>query len=170
MKKIILTIIMISGFLTNLYSDNLPRYIMNGNDTIGVMFSISQAQQIDNTYDLVEVLTKTKLDCDSLQKYWIRINDENGNLLTLFKAKDEKQTLVIDELNILVQTLKQQVEEYQDNEYIASKQIEIKKIENQNLKKDLLKATTKSIIGWTGTTTGYSLASGIGMYFLLKKN
>jgi len=174
MKKLF-SIILLIFISLNIYSNdldpkNFPQYILSGKDTIGVAFTVKQAQKIDNDYELMDILKEMKLNCDSLQKYWIKVNNENGDLLALFKIKISEQDSIIFEYKNLVVNLKQQLEDHAFIESALGQQLEIKKEENKNLTKDLRRTKFKSVVGWTGTATGFTTALGILLYFLLHKN
>lgn len=155
-KFISLIIILFSFFNLKANDNDYPKYLLNGKDTIGVIFTVKQAQQIDNDYDLLDILTKMKFECDSLQKYWIQINDENGKLISLFKLKASQQDSLLQTRDDEILNLKQQIDDHLQIEKTMDSQIQIKKQEVKNLESDNRKLKVKSIFGWTGTTVGFA--------------
>jgi hypothetical protein len=74
MKKII--IIVFFNLLSNAIfgqDNNFPRYYIQNGDTIGVIYSIDQAQKIYNTEVLLELFKGVRLGCDSLKKKYFMI-------------------------------------------------------------------------------------------------
>lgn len=169
MKKII--ILLISIFLINFaYSSDLdfPKYLTSGKDTIGVIFTVKQAQQIDNDYELLDILTKMKIECDSLSKYWIQVNDEKGKLISLFKLKIQQNDSLISIKDEKIENLNQQIKSHIKNEKDMQEQLDIRLEQISNFKKDNRKLKIKSILGWTGTTTGVAAAIAVITYFGIK--
>jgi len=169
MKKI--AILLISIFLINFaYSSDLdfPKYLTSGKDTIGVIFTLKQAQQIDNDYELLDILTKMKIECDSLNKYWIQVNDEKGKLISLFKLKIQQNDSLISIKDEKIENLNQQIKSHIKNEKDMQAQLDIRSDQISNLKKDNRKLKIKSILGWTGTTTGVAAAIVVITYFGIK--
>lgn len=74
MKKFLFLLIMIS-FKSFSQITEFPDYYIQSGDTIGVIYSIKQAEKIYNQSVLLELYEGHKLGCDSLQKnYKIIIN------------------------------------------------------------------------------------------------
>lgn len=169
MKKllIILSFIFVSTVAFSAEND-YPKYLVSGKDTIGVVFTLKQAQQIDNDYDLLDILTKMKFECDSLQKYWVQINDENGKLISLFKLKTSQQDSLIEVKNGKIENLNQQIKAHLKMEKDLQDQIDIKNQQVKNLTKDNRKLKIKSIFGWTGTTVGITAAIAVVTYVAIR--
>jgi hypothetical protein len=58
MKSIFLTILLSLTYLISSAQTELPRYLIEGGDTIGVIISIEQAQKLDNNSELLELFKK----------------------------------------------------------------------------------------------------------------
>jgi hypothetical protein len=119
MKKIILTFIvsLISLFAfsqdsTNRDSLKFPSWFVVEGDTMGIIFSLEQAQKIDNDLEMKALLEKKGYACDSTLSKFIKLVDEKTafissldlkikSLQDLLKDKD----LSIDNLNSRISNL-----------------------------------------------------------------
>lgn len=169
MKKII--VLLISIFLINFaYSSDsdFPKYLVSGKDTIGVIFTLKQTQQIDNDYELLDILTKMKIECDSLSKYWIQVNDENGKLISIFKLKIHQNDSLLSIKDEKIENLNEQIKSHIKKEKDMQAQLDIRLEQYNNLKKDNRKLKIKSMLGLVGTTTGVLTAITVIAYFGIK--
>jgi hypothetical protein len=119
MKKIILTFIvsLISLFAfsqdsTNRDSLKFPSWFVVEGDTMGIIFSLEQAQKIDNDLEMKSLLEKKGYACDSTLSKFIKLVDEKTAFISsldlkiksledLLKDKD----LSIDNLNSRISNL-----------------------------------------------------------------
>jgi hypothetical protein len=119
MKKIILTFIvsLISLFAfsqdsTNRDSLKFPSWFVVEGDTMGIIFSLEQAQKIDNDLEMKALLEKKGYACDSTLSKFIKLVDEKTAFISsldlkiksledLLKDKD----LSIDNLNSRISNL-----------------------------------------------------------------
>jgi hypothetical protein len=119
MKKIILTFIvsLISLFAfsqdsTNRDSLKFPSWFVVEGDTMGIIFSLEQAQKIDNDLEMKSLLEKKGYTCDSTLSKFIKLVDEKTAFISsldlkiksledLLKDKD----LSIDNLNSRISNL-----------------------------------------------------------------
>jgi hypothetical protein len=75
MKKIIITLLLsilsLVAFSQNLStysidsSSLIPKYLLSGKDTVGIVITMKQAQKIDIDYDLLYLYRSINTDCDS---------------------------------------------------------------------------------------------------------
>ena len=66
MKNILLTIlILIMTTLSFSQNNDLPQYLIEGGDTIGILLSIEQVQKLDNNSQLLDLFKQLQIDCDN---------------------------------------------------------------------------------------------------------
>jgi hypothetical protein len=74
---------------------DLPKYYIIGKDTAGVILSIQQAQEVDNSLDLLNLLENDKTSCDStIAHYVLLYNDAQINIKTLGEDILQKDTAI----------------------------------------------------------------------------
>lgn len=157
MKKII--ILVISIFLSSvLYSqvdtsnNKFPSYHIVKGDTIGVIFSIQQAQKIDNDEELLQLLGSMKTNCDSTISRYINVVNSYDNKLGILNMKISKLEDISNSKSDLILNLNQQISNYKED---------YKKSEDQLSKKDdiiLLQKKQINRLKW-GKRIGYTSAT-----------
>jgi hypothetical protein len=151
MRKIIFTIIMIlSAFITKAQDQDLPKYLIENNDTIGIVMSIEQAQSLDNSAELLNLFKQMSINCDMMDTIYIQIInslEEKVALLEIQKRdlikQGEEKDKVIDQLN-------QALGNCEKNKRLCDEQLEIKEEEIKILKKEIFRQKVKKIISVAG--------------------
>ena len=88
MKKILLLIMILISF--NIYSQDYPRIELNNKGEKIVVFTLEQAQKIDNDLEILELMKVARVKCDSLNLSYIKVIDEQkGEIIILKKLNDE---------------------------------------------------------------------------------
>ena len=114
MKNYLLTLFFLYSIELLGQSNNFPRYLIQNKDTIGILFSMKQCNEILNDKKKLVLYKNLKTSSDSLlQKYWVlttKLEDNESkytSLIELYKKNDkENQTLLlnreskIDNLNL----------------------------------------------------------------------
>ena len=106
----ILTLFSVKAFSQDTISKNLdlPKYYIIGKDTAGVILSIDQAQEVDNSLDLLNLLESDKTSCDSTIAHYVSLyNDANIHIVTLESDIAQKDTTIQikqEKINVLSST------------------------------------------------------------------
>jgi hypothetical protein len=110
MKKIIFFIF---GFILTLNvngQDTFPRYYIQNGDTIGVIYSIQQAQKIYNNTVLIDLFKGLRWGCDSLvKKYYVVVSKYEQKQLVDKTLIDQYQKNLRDN-DLSIKTLNDKVE------------------------------------------------------------
>ena len=176
MKKLILTLsaiflISISVFsqdTTRIFKkEDLPQFYVQNGQTIGMILSIEQVQKLDNDTDLLLLLEKMELECDSLSQYYVAVVNEQGRKIYLLELQVSNLLNQGEEKDKLINNLKEQVANKVISEGLSQTQIgNLNKI-NEGLQDDLRKANFQKTIAWG--TTGLAAAAAILLSIFLVK-
>jgi hypothetical protein len=151
MKKIIFLIFALFSIISlkSQTTGNYPFFYIKGYDTLGVVFSVEQAQKIDNDYQLLSLLKKSKIQSDSLSNAYITIVNSMGQQIAELKLKistlEEKMLLKDSEIN----NLKDQIELYKRDIALAGEQSANKDKIITNYKKENRKLKFQKFFGFT---------------------
>ena len=79
------------------YSQEYPKIELNQKGEKVVVFTLSQAQKIDNDLEILNILEKSKIQCDSLNVSYIKIVDaQNHQIVLLEKNVSELNLQIMD--------------------------------------------------------------------------
>lgn len=125
MKKILITILItLSSMILYGQSSNYPKYYIQSGDTIGVIISLDQAQKINNDEDMLVLLQKMRLNCDSVSSDYLLVVDKYNKQVALLNLKimklNESESTQIDMIN----NLKKQIIDYQISEKLSETQLQ----------------------------------------------
>ena len=127
MKKIlliiILTIITFSGYTQTLYqkyslvsidtNEYVPKYLIgeidNKKDTLGIVITISQAQKIDNDYELLSLYKSMHTDCDSSVSFLIQVVNNYKKLTVVAQERFKEDSISIIDYKNQINNLKEQI-------------------------------------------------------------
>jgi hypothetical protein len=131
------------------FSQEYPKIELNSKGEKVVVFTLEQAQKIDNDLEVYDLLKVSRIKCDSLNLSYVKVIDEKNNQIVLLKSiNSETEKQVVDK-NKQIKILVEQVKNLQVNIDLCDKQ----KVNNQEqidgLKKDLRK------IKWKGLASGF---------------
>ena len=161
MKKIIFTIL-ISLLYLNCFSQykglELPTYYIESGDTIGILISVEQLQNIDNKLELLNMLEKLGVKCDSLEKFYIKVVDDQKDVIN-----DQKNIILnLTESN---ENLERQLKHLKEKNSNLEEKIEISesilKLEQEKVInwKDKSKSNSKKKWSLLGTTILFSITT-----------
>lgn len=183
MKEILLTLIIILSSI-NLFSqevdslnietytesivymkENLPQYFTQNGDTIGILLTVKQVQELDNQTDLLNLYKKMDFNCDSLNTYYLGVIDEQDNKIYIQEVQIANLKSQISNQNTMINNLKKQVANKILELDLATQQLDNKDEIIDGLKKDLKKANTQKIIGWSATGLTAAAVVVLGIFF-----
>jgi len=162
MKKILITMMLVLSSVLAFSQTDYPRI---ETDSLGkklVVMTIEQAQKIDNNLEILQLMEKAQLECDSLNMSYIRVIDNQGKQISLLEldikhlkeqlnSKDEQITNLQTRLSNS-ETTNKLCEEQKLN---YEKQVDILKDEVRKQKNHKI---VGFIVGGVGTLGGILLA------------
>jgi predicted RNase H-like nuclease (RuvC/YqgF family) len=149
MKKILLLITILFTLKSQISAQDFPKlYVVKG-DTVGVIFSIQQAQKVDNDYELLRLLKQAKVMSDRTDSVYIMIVDNFGKQVVEYKLKVSTLESLVSTQNEQIKNLKDQIEKYQRDSFLANEQSLRKDTIINNNKKEIRKLKTQKFLGFT---------------------
>lgn len=143
MTKILLLIMILISF--NIYSQDYPRIELNNKGEKIVVFTLEQAQKIDNDLEILELMKVARVKCDSLNLSYIKVIDEQkGEIIILKKLNDELSKNEKDK-DKQISNLSEQNSNLQKNIDLCNKENGNKDKEIEGLNGDIKKVKWKSL-------------------------
>jgi hypothetical protein len=151
MKKLILSIILITiSFFANSQSTDLPQYLIEGGDTIGIIISVEQAQSLDNDAELLSLFKQLRMDCDNLDSYYLQVINSLDQKMGLLEIKNKELYNQSVEKISLIENLNKQIENCEQNKDLCDDQISIKNEEVKTLKGEIRRQKIRKFISIGG--------------------
>ena len=145
MKKILLLITLLLSFYT--YSQDYPKIELNSKGEKVVVFTLEQAQKIDNDLEILSLMKVARVKCDSLNLSYIKVIDEQkGEIIILKKLNDELSKNEKDK-DKQISNLSEQNSNLQKNIDLCNKENGNKDKEIEGLNDDIKKVKWKSLGG-----------------------
>ena len=166
MKKFLFISIFTFLNLVSFAQSNFPKYYIERGDTLGLIISIEQAQKIDNDLEILDLLQKRGIRCDSVIKKYLIVVDSLERQIALLELKTKNLESSIESENLMINNLKLQIENWKRDLLLCNQQLELKQniISNKDLVIKNLKLQRKL------TIVGGVLGTGIGFLFGLLMN
>ena len=137
------------------YSQEYPKIELNQKGEKVVVFTLSQAQKIDNDLEILNILEKSKIQCDSLNVSYIKIFDEQNHHIVLLEKNVSELNLQIMDKDSQINNLSTQVKNLEESNKICEEQKCIKDKQMDGLKDDLKKEKIKKwLFGGVGLAVG----------------
>ena len=137
------------------YSQEYPKIELNQKGEKVVVFTLSQAQKIDNDLEILSLLEKSKIQCDSLSLSYIRIVDEQNHQIVLLEKNVSELNLQVRDKDSQIDNLSTQVKNLEESNKICEEQKCIKDKQMDGLKRDLKKEKIKKwLFGGAGLAVG----------------
>ena len=83
MKKILITMMLVLSSVLAFSQTDYPRIETDSLGKKFVVMTIEQAQKIDNNLEILQLMEKAQLECDSLNMSYIRVIDNQGKQISL---------------------------------------------------------------------------------------
>lgn len=126
-----------------------PRFYYENGMLTGVIFSIDQAQKIDNNQTLYTLYKSKSIGCDALEIAYKKVLNEMTDNVNISNIKisdlnkiNTNQVKMISDLNL-------QIASYQADSLLASKQQDDMNKINKNLTKEINTLKIQKIVGFT---------------------
>jgi len=166
MKKIIFTITTIlSTFFCQAQDQDLPRYLVENNDTIGIVMSVEQAQSLDNSAELLNLFKQMSINCDMIDTIYVQIINSLEEKVALLEIQKKDLIKQGQEKDIVIDQLRSALGNCQKNNRLCEDQLEIKDEEIKVLKKEIFRQKVKKVISISG-----NIALGIVTTILIIKS
>lgn len=143
MKKLLIISILLLSFLS--FSQDYPRIELNDKGQKVVVFTLEQAQKIDNDLEVYALLKVARIKCDSLNLSYVKVIDEQRNQIVLLKSINEQDVKQLSDKD-------KQIKNLEDQNTNLGKDVKLcdaQKINNQKeidgLKDDIKKTKWKSL-------------------------
>lgn len=165
MKKILLflTLTFVS-LLSMAQNRQLPDYLIEGGDTIGIILSVEQVQKLDNNTELLQLFKQLQIDCDNLEGYYVGIINESNQQIALLEANVSTLTAQGQDKTELINNLNKRLENCSKDSILCSKGLENRDEQIKLLKKDLSKEKLKK---WF--SAGFNVLQMAAIVFILTK-
>ena len=151
MKKLLLSLILITiSFFANSQSTELPQYLIEGGDTIGIIISVEQAQALDNDDELLALFKQLRMDCDNLDSYYLQVINSLDQKMGLLEIKNKELYNQSVEKMSLIENLNKQIENCEQNKDLCDDQISIKNEEVKTLKGEIRRQKIRKFISIGG--------------------
>lgn len=138
-----------------------PKIEMGSDGQKVVIFTLEQAQKIDNDLEILKLLEIYKLNCDSLNLTNIALIDEQKNKIVKLERIKSELDLQISDKNLQLKNSDEKVDNLDKSIITYKKEIENKDTEIKLLRGDIKKVRIKSLgIGFIiGGVTSFILLS-----------
>ena len=149
MKKFLLFTLFLLLSILSKAQNNFPHYYIKNGDTIGVVISIKQAQKIDNDYDLLSLLKKSKIEESKVDSAYIVVINNYGQEVAQLKLKIS----TMDDIDLIkdkeISNLRSQIDEYERDKLLSDLQLAKKDTIIQNYKGQVVKLKLQKTIAFS---------------------
>lgn len=145
MKKILLLIMILVSF--NTYSQDYPKIELNSKGEKVVVFTLEQAQKIDNDLEILELMKVARVKCDSLNLSYIKVIDEQRGEIIILKKLNEELNKNEKDKDEQISNLSEQNSNLQKNIDLCNNENGNKDKEIKGLNDDIKKVKWKSLGG-----------------------
>jgi predicted RNase H-like nuclease (RuvC/YqgF family) len=150
MKSLFLTLLLSLTYLISSAQTELPRYLIENGDTIGVIISVEQAQKLDNNSELLELFKKLRIDCDNLDTHYIQVINSLNEQVALLKVNVSELEGQSSTLSSWNESLKEQLKNSEKSNKLCNEELENKDQEIKILKNELRRQKIKKVVSVAG--------------------
>ncbi len=145
MKKLLIIPILLLSFIS--FSQDYPRIELNERGQKVVVFTLEQAQKIDNDLEIYALLKVARIQCDSLNLNYLKVIDEQRNQIIILKSINEQDIKQLSDKDKQIKNLTDQNSNLDKNIKLCDEQKVNDQKEIDGLKKDIKKTKWKSLGG-----------------------
>jgi predicted RNase H-like nuclease (RuvC/YqgF family) len=165
MKKILTLLLTLISFVAISQNElETPRYLIENGDTIGIVLSVEQVQNLDNKTELLYLFEKLQINCDSVNSHYIEVINSSDEKIGLLEVKVSELISQGNEKDGLIKNLKEQVAKMEEDNNLCDSQLKNKDSEIKLLKEDLRKEKFKKWLSTAG-----NVALGVVAIILIVK-
>lgn len=150
MKSLFLTLLLSLTYLISSAQTELPRYLIENGDTIGVIISVEQAQKLDNNSELLELFKKLRIDCDNLDTHYVQVINSLNEQVALLKVNVSELEGQSSSLSSWNESLKEQLKNSEKSNKLCNEELENKDQEIKVLKGELRRQKIKKVVSVAG--------------------
>jgi peptidoglycan hydrolase CwlO-like protein len=129
------------------FSQDYPKIELNEKGEKIVIFTLEQAQNIDNKLEVLELMKVARIKCDSLNISYIKIIDEQSKQIVKLEKLNSELNNQITDKDKQIENLNQQNKNLTTDVNLCEKQNTNKNTEIEGLKKDIKKVKWLSLGG-----------------------
>jgi len=164
MKKLFTILSILLYTLSFSQNNKIPRYIIEDGDTIGILLSIEQVQNLDNKSELLILFEDLELKSDRLNQNYIDIINKSNEKMVILDYKILQQQKENDDYQLIIINLKKQIANCEENVKLCDLQKSNKDKEIEIFKQTIRKEKFKK---WL--SVGGNIAIVITILFLVIK-
>lgn len=157
MKNIILLILSMIMLTSLKAQTTYPAYYVKDGDTVGVVFTIEQAQKIDNDLELLKMLKIMRSNFDKTEASYISVIDNYGKQVALLDIKITAMDTIISTQKSMINNLNLQIDNYKKDQTLAKSQSDLKDEIIKNQKKQIRKQKVQKVVGFGAGIIGIIL-------------
>ena len=143
MKKLLIIPILLLSFLS--LSQDYPRIELNEKGQKIVVFTLEQAQKIDNDLEVYALLKVARIQCDSLNLSYVKVIDEQRNQIIILKNINDQDIKQLADKDKQIKNLTDQNANLEKDVKLCDSQKVNNQTEIDGLKKDIKKTKWKSL-------------------------
>lgn len=146
MRKLLIIIPMLLLSILS-YSQDYPRIELNDKGQKVVVFTLEQAQKIDNDLEVYALLKVARIQCDSLNLSYVKVIDEQRNQIVILKSISDQDIKQLSDKDKQIKNLTDQNTNLVNDISLCDNQRGNNQKEIEGLKKDIKKTKLKSLTG-----------------------
>lgn len=143
MKNLLIIPILLLSFLS--FSQDYPKIELNDKGQKIVVFTLEQAQKIDNDLEIYALLKVARIQCDSLNLSYVKVIDEQRNQIVILKSINEQDGKQLVDKDKQIKNLTDQNANLEKDVKLCDSQKVNNQKEIDGLKKDIKKMKWKSL-------------------------
>lgn len=163
MKKLYFLFMMFLSFLS--FSQEYPRLEIDNNGCNVVVMTLEQAQKIDNSLEMLNLIEKAEIECDSLNLSYLKVIDNYKKQVNLLEIDITLYKNQIVDKNQQISNLQEIISNCEKNSSTCDEQIVIRDQQIDLMKKEIKTLKTKRNIAYGAGIAG--IIGGIFMVILL---
>jgi len=149
MRKYLLIVMVLISSIIYSQSEYPKPYIVDG-DTVGMIITLEQAQEIDNNFELLKLYEDLSFSYDKGDTVYLEVIGSMEEQIYVMKIEIETLKSVSSDKDSVIQMLKDQISLYKDNEEKYDQEIANKDLIIDEKDKQLRKNKIKMIFGGIG--------------------
>ena len=146
--------------------EDLPMFLTSSKgDTIGIILTVEQVQNLDHKAEIGGLLEKALIECDQLDAFYIQVISGLENQVIIYEKEIKNLTNQESQRSAMIKQLQTGLAQKQSELDISDDQLFNLEIIVSNLEKDLKKQKVKTIAGSvTGGIIG-AIGVAVGIFF-----
>jgi peptidoglycan hydrolase CwlO-like protein len=161
MRKLLTFILMVITFSS--FSQNYPHVEVDSSGRKIVVMTVQQAQKIDNNLEILGLLEKAGVECDSLNKSYLSVIDSQGNQIKLLELDVKTLKSQIMDKDSQISNLQQQLSNSEESNSLCEQQKVNYNEEIKNLKKEVRRQKLQKFGGFV--VGAAAIVGGVVLYF-----